>query len=341
MTKTSFIVCFFCTSVLFYSFSQSKKEQIEVLTSRVDSLNRALNSERKINSDKTTQITTLNKKISILESDISDLNKKMNSLTNELTMNKSNLDTKEQELIKLQSELHTKADSLMLMRIELNKLKPAPEPILTNNTNSNKTNQSAQTSQTGGYKPVKIGTQTWMTENLNVSTFRNGDPILEAKTDAEWKKASENRQPAWCYYNNNPTNGEKYGKLYNWYAVNDARGLAPAGWHIPSDADWTILTDYLGGEDTAGEKMKFTDFWTDNYGESGNGTNESGFSGLPGGERYTNGRFSNFGSKGGWWSSTENYTGLPWNRYLNHNNGNVYNVDQNKTIGFSVRCLKD
>jgi len=104
---------------------------------------------------------------------------------------------------------------------------------------------------------VTIGTQVWMTKNLDVATFRNGDPIPEAKTSDEWLEAGENEQPAWCYYDNDPANGEKYGKLYNWYAVNDSRGLAPDGYHIPSEAEWTILIIYLGGGWwEAGKKMK-------------------------------------------------------------------------------------
>ena len=118
---------------------------------------------------------------------------------------------------------------------------------------------------------VTIGKQVWMSENLNVDKFRNGDPIPEAKTDEEWEKAGENGEPAWCYYNNNPDNGDRYGKLYNWFAVNDPRGLAPEGWKIPSDEDWTRLTDFLGGESVAGQKMKSTEFWADIDGESGNG----------------------------------------------------------------------
>jgi uncharacterized protein (TIGR02145 family) len=124
---------------------------------------------------------------------------------------------------------------------------------------------------------IKIGTQTWTTTNLDVSTFRNGDEITEAKTDAEWNKPN----PAWCYYDNDPANGKIYGKLYNWYAVIDKRGLAPAGWHIPNDAEWWTLTDYLGGEAKAGTKMKSQSGWKNN----GNGTNASGFAGLPGGCR--------------------------------------------------------
>ena len=190
-------------------------------------------------------------------------------------------------------------------------------------------------------KEVSIGNQVWMTQNLNVDKFRNGDPIPHVKTDEEWVKAGENKQPAWCYYNNDPANGEKYGKLYNWYAVNDPRGLAPEGWKIPSDEDWSRLTDFLGGE--AGTKMKSTDFWADNDGESGNGTNESGFSGFPGGLRNSSGTFSRIGVSGYWWSSTElDYVSdLAWSRSLNYSNGYVNRFNSSKVNGFSVRCLRD
>ena len=188
---------------------------------------------------------------------------------------------------------------------------------------------------------VTIGAQVWMTKNLDVATFRNGDPIPQAKTDEEWEKAGENQQPAWCYYNNDPANGAKYGKLYNWYAVNDSRGLAPVGYHIPSDAEWKILTDFLGGEKVAGTKMKSTDFWADYEGNSGNGTNESGFSGLPGGSRYFNGSFTSIGMGGYWWSSTEVSTANAWGRTLGYSTGDVNRYDDDKKDGFSVRCLRD
>jgi uncharacterized protein (TIGR02145 family) len=110
----------------------------------------------------------------------------------------------------------------------------------------------------GFAQSVTIGTQTWTTKNLDVATFRNGDAIPQAKTDEEWQAAGKNKQAAWCYYNNDPKNGTKYGKLYNWYAVNDARGLAPAGWHVPTDQEWTVLSTFLGGEESAGEKMKMS-----------------------------------------------------------------------------------
>jgi len=194
---------------------------------------------------------------------------------------------------------------------------------------------------------VTIGTQVWMTKNLDVTTFRNGDPIPEAKTDEEWAKAGENKQPAWCYYDNDPANGAKYGKLYNWYAVIDSRGLAPVGYHIPTDAEWSTFINYLdpnadGGNNnnTAGGKMKSTgtQYWQSTNTDA---TNESGFSGLPGGFRYGNGTFDGFGSYGGWWSSTEDDATSAWNRDLGYYGGSVLRGYNGKRYGFSVRCLRD
>jgi len=184
---------------------------------------------------------------------------------------------------------------------------------------------------------VVIGDQIWSSKNLNVDTFRNGDPIPEAKTNEEWERAGDNKQPAWCYPDNDPANGETYGKLYNWHAVNDPRGLAAEGWHIPSDDEWQILVDHLGGEDIAGTKMKSTSGWK----EDGNGTNESGFTGLPGGYRLGDGPFGGVGRGGGWWSSTEDGTSSAWLRGLGCLSGSVGRFDYDKGRGFSVRCLSD
>ncbi|GDX66787.1 hypothetical protein LBMAG36_18540 [Chlorobiota bacterium] len=157
---------------------------------------------------------------------------------------------------------------------------------------------------------ITIGTQTWTSKNLDVSTFRNGEAIPEAKNAEEWSKASENNTAVYCYYGYDSKNGKVYGKLYNWYAVNDSRGLAPKGYHIPSDAEWTVLTDFLGGEDKAGKKMKSKTGWQKNGKKSGNGNNSSGFNGLPGGNCNYNGYFFNISAYGYWWSSSENNTRL-------------------------------
>jgi uncharacterized protein (TIGR02145 family) len=184
---------------------------------------------------------------------------------------------------------------------------------------------------------VTIGSQEWQAENLNVDRFRNGDPIPEVRTKEEWEIAGKRGEPAWCYYDNDPENGKIYGKLYNWYAVNDSRGLAPEGWHIPTDGEWTILTDYLGGDEVAGGKLKSNSYW--NAPNTG-ATNESGFSALPGGFRNSDGSFYGFRSNAIGWSATEHLNGA-WFRNLVNFDGNVYGGDTDKGSGFSVRCLRD
>jgi len=184
---------------------------------------------------------------------------------------------------------------------------------------------------------VKIGSQNWAKKNLDVSVFRNGDPIPEVQSVEEWIEFGKNKRPAWCYSENIFSNGEKYGKLYNWYAVSDSRKLAPVGWHIPTDDDWTKLTSYLGGEKDAAEKMKASGEWQDNC----NGTNSSGFSALPGGGRGNLGWFQDVGSYCGWWSSSDYNPSSGWARVLSCQNEFVERYQYDKIDGFSIRCLKD
>jgi len=186
-------------------------------------------------------------------------------------------------------------------------------------------------------KSALLEKQSWATENLNVDCFRNGDLIPEAKTIQEWEAAGNAKSPAWCYYDNDPNNGAKYGKLYNWYAVNDTRGLAPTGWHVPTDAEWTILSDFLGGENQAGKKMKSTSGWS----ASGNGSNSSGFSGLPGGYRNGGGDFSYGGGYGSWWSASEFNGSDAWDRELVSSSSRLDRRFYNKSNGLSVRCVRD
>lgn len=186
-------------------------------------------------------------------------------------------------------------------------------------------------------KYKKIGTQVWTVVNLDVNTFKNGDPIPEARTADEWIKAGDNGQPAWCYYDNNPINGKKYGKIYNWFAVRDVRGLAPEGWHIPSDNEWSVLINYLGGEKVASEKMINVKEWKDNF----SGTSSNGFAALPGGRRYFYGAFNNIGSHSYWWSSNEGKVSISTDRGLSFNRGFVNGVDYDGREGYYVRCIKD
>src|ERR1700744_2680298 len=171
------------------------------------------------------------------------------------------------------------------------------------------------------YSTVQIGSQVWITSNLNVSHFRNGDDIPEIEDTTAWAQASKEGKPAWCYYNSDAANGEIYGKLYNWYAVADPRGLAPAGWHIPSDSEWNNLATYLGGN--VASKMKSTNGWNGNV----NGTNESRFAGLPGGYRWYDGNAVAFydlgaahdyflGKYGYWWCSDYGGDGMSMYKIL-------------------------
>ena len=186
------------------------------------------------------------------------------------------------------------------------------------------------------YETVAINTQIWTKTNLNVSKYRNGDIIPEVTDAATWQTLNTG---AWCYYQNNTANGSEYGKLYNWYAVNDPRGLAPAGYHIPSDSDWTILTNYLGGIPVAGGALKEagTAHWNSpNIGA----TNSSNFTALPGGRRE-NGLFDTIGNYGFWWSSTDagGITAYEFNLYYYLGSTNRNNFDKHN--GFSVRCVRN
>ena len=196
---------------------------------------------------------------------------------------------------------------------------------------------------------VTIGSQVWTTQNLNVSTYRDGTPIPKVEDATTWSSLTTG---AYCYYNNDSaTYAAIYGKLYNWYAVAgiyDAsslstpslrKNLAPAGYKIPTDDDWATLELTLGAN--AGTQMKSTSGWSnDGNGTTGNGTNSSGFAGLPGGYSY-DGTFYGIGYVGGWWSSTEYGTADAWYRYLSFSFSNVSRASDNKKVGFSVRCLRD
>jgi uncharacterized protein (TIGR02145 family) len=188
------------------------------------------------------------------------------------------------------------------------------------------------------YPVVWICCNPWMTKNLDVSTYRNGDAIPEVTDSAEWVALTTG---AYCYLNNDSaTYAATYGKLYNWYAVNDSRGLAPEGWHIPTDLEWTTLSNCLGGEAVAGGPLKeigIVHWLIVNVGA----TNLSGFTGLPGGARYSYGTFIPIGYSNYLWSSTEAINGNVWSRYLTNNDEYLDRGQNDKHTGCSVRCLRD
>lgn len=186
------------------------------------------------------------------------------------------------------------------------------------------------------YTTFTIGNQVWMAENLRVTHYNNGDAIPNVTDNTDWTGLSTG---AYCWYGNDQSDNEKYGALYNWYTVDDSRGLCPDGWHVPTHVEWTTLTTYLGGTSVAGGKMKATsDLWNS---PNTDATNTSRFSGLPGGFRYNDGTCFGIGDYGYWWSSTEYSSDYAWYRYPYYDVGNVYVGFDSKLYGFSVRCLRD
>jgi len=192
------------------------------------------------------------------------------------------------------------------------------------------------------YNTLQIGTQCWIKSNLKVSKYGNGDAIPTGLGAADWRSTNTG---AYAILLNDNSNDAIYGKLYNWYAVADNRGLCPTGWHVPTDAEWTTLTTYLGGEGVAGGKMKVTGTTYWNIQNTG-ATNESGFSGLPGGFRNDGDTdYYNIGRGAYFWSATESSRdGFSWARDLLDYDVFVTKVGDNgvdRNMGLSVRCLKD
>ena len=218
------------------------------------------------------------------------------------------------------------ADSYIKKPEKHNNPVPSKVPHIKNNV--------AKVKQPEKYKNVQIGSQIWMAENLNTNRFRNGDIIPEARTDRAWEKAGEEGKPAWCYYKNDSANGKKYGRLYNWYAVNDRRGLAPEGWHIPTKAELETLASSAGNNSNA---LKAVGQGTG----SGAGTNTTGFSALLAGYRNYNGDFYNLAGDTNYWSSTVYDATSAYIRYLYYNDSTIYWKYNNRSYGFSVRCLED
>jgi uncharacterized protein (TIGR02145 family) len=185
---------------------------------------------------------------------------------------------------------------------------------------------------------IKIGTQTWMKKNLDVTRYRNGDPIPQVTDSVLWTALTTG---AYCYFeNDSATYAATYGKLYNWYAVNDPRGLAPAGWHVPSDVEWTTLTLFLGGDSVAGGKLKETGLihWRTPNKQA---TNTTGFTALPGGIRTNNGSFRTTGLYCQLWSSKGFGTTRAYFRSLNSISARINRDYCAKEFAFYVRCVKN
>jgi uncharacterized protein (TIGR02145 family) len=197
------------------------------------------------------------------------------------------------------------------------------------------------------YKTVTIGTQVWMAGNLKVTRYRNGDTIPNITGNTQWSNLTTGAR---CSYGNNDANIETYGLLYNWYAVDDSRGLAPAGWHVPSDDEWKELEMYLGMSQSQADSIgnrgtnkggKLKETGTTHWISPNEGaTDSSGFTALPGGCRFI-GTFDYVGYFGYWWSSSESGSYSAWGRHLSYVYSDVLRYDFGKQGGFSVRCVRD
>lgn len=182
---------------------------------------------------------------------------------------------------------------------------------------------------------VTIGTLTWTTQNLNVDHYRNGDPIPQVTDPTAWANL---KTGAWCYYKNITANGVVYGKLYNWYAVNDPRGLAPHGWHVATKAEWIALTDFLGGAAIAGGAMKSTTYWS---APNTGATNSSGFTALAGGARIADAAFSSQGIWGAWWTADNDSEGISFYHILYNDNTKSEGYHIYNEYGMAVRCVRN
>ena len=186
------------------------------------------------------------------------------------------------------------------------------------------------------YHTVIIGNQVWMAENLKTTHYRNGDTVANVVDSKDWDELFSG---AWCDINNHSPNADVFGHLYNWYALNDPRGLCPVGWRIPTDDDWTIMAEFLGGEQVSGGKLKETDtlYW---HSPNTGATNVTGFSGLPGGSRQKDGPFWYFGYYGLWWTSTEENPEVAFYRSMSYDNTALFSNHFRKNCGLAVRCIK-
>ncbi len=288
-------------------FQAQLKEDLDKCSKKYDSLLR-------VNFQKSQQIDKLNSDIKRLNTFISNSKSGQNKL--------NLLEEMERKLAKCIEETAQSKNEIERLN---GLLKSQNKSVLTASTKNSKST----------IPTIKIGPQTWMTENLNVTKFRNGDVILEAQTDELWIKAADQKVAAWCYYDNDPTQT----KLYNWYAVNDPRGLAPEGYHVPDEDDWNALVNHLGGETVAGPKLKFASSWGDSTSVV---YAKNNFAAEPLGWRKTSKEGIAFTKEGAFfWCSTALSLKYAWTRYLIYKSNDVKSYCYPKSSGLSVRCVKN
>jgi uncharacterized protein (TIGR02145 family) len=185
------------------------------------------------------------------------------------------------------------------------------------------------------YPVVTIGTQTWMAANLKTTKYRNGNPIPLVADSVQWSVLTTS---GYCDVNNNAAMVSVFGRFYNWYAVTDSNNIAPLGWHVPTEADWTTLSTFLGTGPGGKLKGTGTKYW---YNPNAGATNSTGFNGLPGGDRSNTGTFHYMGTYGCFWCTTPYSDTEGWEYILSTNSTSLLKMNFSKGLGLSVRCVKD
>jgi uncharacterized protein (TIGR02145 family) len=221
-------------------------------------------------------------------------------------------------------------------------------PMMITDIDSNSNARMVEDIDGNIYEIIKIGDQEWMAKNLKVTRYRNGDKISNVTDNSEWASLSTGAR---CVYNNDENTLSTYGFLYNWFSVVDSRGLAPEGWHVPTDEDWKELEKYLGMSQSEADGInwrsadvggKLKEEGTSHWNSPNTGaTNESGFTAIPGGFRHMNGIFQFIGQGCSFWSSSKYNSNTAWSRSPYYSNSAVYRHNYPKKRGFSVRCVRN
>ena len=316
-----FCLTFIFLLVSFSSFSQKKSKKKSSIKKNIK-----LDSIEKIYNSKLFTIEKVKQEILKVEHELSEINSNTSNQVNSKST-KNDLDKKyltlKNECQKNQKEIDSIGLILQSKNLKLNK---------------SETNIPKIKTESIAVPTLKIGNQIWMTKNLDVTHFRNGDSIIQAKTDKEWQECSKKQIPAWCYFKNNEKNKDKYGVLYNWYAVNDPRGLAPKGYKIPNEDDWNKLINFLGGEMVAAPKMRYGKIWEDSILVS---SSKGNFGAVTSGWRKHTIEKTEFINNGSyWWSASSQTPKISWTRYLVVKAKEVRSYCYDKGSGLSVRCLK-
>ncbi|MEI8099662.1 MAG: FISUMP domain-containing protein [Sediminibacterium sp.] len=316
MKKT---VLFFILGILILGFSISGcQKTVDTSAADITALKEAVNALQKRSDSLAAALTNTNNNLSALSKSIDSVKTQLAGIIVQINQLTTTLNTVGANITSINAQIATLNQQYADLLAKLNAIQ----------------------SQLNGIPTIVIGTQTWTQKNLDISLFRNGDLIPEIKDPTVWASLST---PGWCYYNEDPALDLTYGKIYNWAAVNDPRGIAPVGYHIPTDAEWNTLATFLGGDSTAGGKLKETGTVHWNSPNTG-ATNTTNFTALPAGSRSTVGPYNALWNITGWWSIPSNNSQvsvwLIWNTraslvHQNSPNSPIY------TGGWSVRCVKD